>query len=84
MPTATLYRVRVEVGGTVMIDDRGADTLQAIEYQTKAMKHSIAHEIYGDVHTTLYEMYPLLAELKTQLDAEAKDRADAARFDSEL
>lgn len=64
MPTATLYTVRVEVGGTCMIEDLGPNTAQAVDYQTKMMKHAIAHEIYGDVYATLREMYPLLAKVK--------------------
>jgi hypothetical protein len=63
-PTATRYRIGVELGATMIVNDHPTCRIDARKMQAEQVRHTLAHEVYGDVKQRLRDAYPDLIELK--------------------
>ena len=80
MRTATLYRVGVEVGAHLAIEDQ-ANGQAYRNFAVKNLQEAIADEIYADVRAGLLSMLPDLLELK---HADLKQWDAVRRLESKL
>jgi hypothetical protein len=83
-PTATRYRIGVELGATIIVSDHPSDRYDARKLQAEQVRHTLANEVYGDIKARLRDAYPDLLELKHVATRDSRTWEAAQRLEQML